>query len=93
MKKPKKHFKPEVTVAMCKECGYCVEVCSQEVFEPASGLNSSGYHYMVVKHAENCNGCLKCFQICADFAISVEPEEDPARAEATGDQTTSAPGN
>ena len=80
MKKPKRHFMPEVTVALCKECGYCVEVCSREVFEPASGLNTGGYHYMVAKHAENCNGCLKCFQICPEFAISVEPEEKSFKA-------------
>jgi NAD-dependent dihydropyrimidine dehydrogenase PreA subunit len=76
MKKPKKAFKAEVNAVLCKECGYCREVCPQEVFEQSSSLNSSGYHYMVAEHAENCNGCLKCFHICPDFAVAVEPVEE-----------------
>jgi NAD-dependent dihydropyrimidine dehydrogenase PreA subunit len=83
MKKPKKPFKAEVNPALCKECGYCQEVCPQEVFEQSDSLNSSGYHYMVAEHSENCNGCLKCFQICPDFAIAVEPAtEGPASEDA-----------
>ena len=83
MKKPKKPFKAEVNVALCKECGYCREVCPQEVFEMSGSLNTSGYHYMVAEHAENCNGCLKCFHICPDFAITVEPADGSVPADPT----------
>ena len=29
-----------------------------------------------LEHAENCNGCMKCFLICPDFAIVVEPVQE-----------------
>ena len=28
----KKSFNPEVNSALCKECGYCCEVCEEAVF-------------------------------------------------------------
>jgi NAD-dependent dihydropyrimidine dehydrogenase PreA subunit len=68
----KKSFNPEVNSALCKECGYCCEVCEQQVFENSGMFNKAGYRYVIPKHADNCNGCMKCFLICPDFAIMVE---------------------
>ena len=81
MSEPKKKcFKPEVNSALCKECGYCCEVCEQDVFENSEMFNQAGYRYIIAKHAENCNGCMKCFLICPDFAILVEQVQEPGSA-------------
>lgn len=68
----KKKFKPEVNTALCKECLYCVEVCEPGIFENSGLFNQAGYRYIVSKRPELCNGCMKCFTICPDFAITVE---------------------
>lgn len=65
-------FNPAVDMVLCKECGYCREVCPQGVFEVSGARNSSGYEYMKAKYGEKCVGCLKCLMICPDFAITVE---------------------
>ena len=73
MSEPKKRqFKPEVNPALCKECLYCCEVCDPGVFENSGLFNKAGYRYIVAKNAANCNGCMKCFTICPEFAITVE---------------------
>jgi formate dehydrogenase (NADP+) beta subunit len=72
----KKKFRPAVTTMLCKDCGYCREVCEHGVFENSGLFNQAGYRYVIPKHAENCNGCLKCFQICPDFAILVEQVQE-----------------
>jgi len=68
----KKIFNPQVNSALCKECGYCCEVCEQGVFENSGMFNQAGYRYFISEHKEKCNGCMKCFLICPDFAILVE---------------------
>ena len=68
----KRLFQVDVNSSLCKECGYCKEVCPSKVFETSGILNTSGYQYMIAKHSEKCIGCLKCLMICPDFAISVE---------------------
>jgi NAD-dependent dihydropyrimidine dehydrogenase PreA subunit len=85
----KKSFNPEVNSALCKDCGYCCEVCEESVFENSGVFNKAGYRYIITKHAENCTGCMKCFLICPDFAILVSqvhenptPSVDTIRAEA-----------
>jgi NAD-dependent dihydropyrimidine dehydrogenase PreA subunit len=68
----KRTYKVEVNSARCKECDYCREVCEPSVFESSGLFNKAGYLYMVVKHEENCTGCMKCIAICPDFAITVD---------------------
>jgi NAD-dependent dihydropyrimidine dehydrogenase PreA subunit len=72
----KKRFLPEVNSALCKECQYCREVCETGVFESSGLFNKAGYRYIIPKNAELCNGCMKCFTICPDFAITVEEVMD-----------------
>ena len=66
-------FTVNVTPERCKECGYCLEVCHMGVFGVSSTFNASGYKPTVVANAERCVGCMRCFTICPDFAISVIP--------------------
>jgi NAD-dependent dihydropyrimidine dehydrogenase PreA subunit len=72
----KKRFRPEVNSALCKECQYCREVCETGVFESSGLFNKAGYRYIIPRHAEKCDGCMKCFTICPDFAITVEEVVD-----------------
>jgi NAD-dependent dihydropyrimidine dehydrogenase PreA subunit len=64
-------FEVALKTESCKECGYCVEVCSVGTFAPAEGFNQKGYRPMEVKSSDYCVGCLKCFFSCPDFAIDV----------------------
>ena len=63
----------EVTVSelLCKDCGYCREVCSLGVFEQSVSFNPAGYRPVVAAHAERCVGCLRCLYICPDFSIGI----------------------
>jgi formate dehydrogenase (NADP+) beta subunit len=63
----------EVTIneQLCKDCGYCREVCLLGVFEQSVNFNPAGYRPAVAAHAERCVGCLRCLYICPDFSIGI----------------------
>jgi len=67
----------EVNAALCKDCGYCKEVCTLGVFEQSDAFNPSGYQPMVAAETERCIGCLNCLYVCPDFAIEIK-ETDAA---------------
>ena len=60
-----------IDAALCKDCGYCREVCALDVFTRSDEFNASGYRPYVAVRPDNCIGCLRCLYICPDFAISV----------------------
>jgi formate dehydrogenase (NADP+) beta subunit len=60
-----------IDAALCKDCGYCKEVCALDVFTRSDDFNASGYRPYVAAKIENCIGCLRCLYICPDFAITV----------------------
>lgn len=62
----------EVNAALCKDCGYCKEVCILKVFEQSEAFNPSGYQPMVATDTKRCIGCLNCLYICPDFAIEIK---------------------
>ena len=64
-------FDVEVNPVVCKDCGYCQEVCRLDVFERSEEFNASGYQSAVATRAERCVGCLNCLYICPDFAITL----------------------
>ena len=70
----------QVDAALCKDCGYCDEVCGLDVFARSDSYHASGYRPYLAAHAERCIGCLRCIYICPDFAISVRDLREPARA-------------
>lgn len=69
---PKKVFDISVDQNVCKACGYCQEMCKFDVFDSSNELNTHGYRYMVAAHKERCVGCLRCFTVCPDCAITVK---------------------
>jgi NAD-dependent dihydropyrimidine dehydrogenase PreA subunit len=71
----KKEFTVELDFEACKECGYCLDVCENDVFSPGSKFNAKGYRSMEVKNPENCIGCMKCFYNCPDFCIEIKGED------------------
>ncbi len=64
-------YSVNVDAALCKDCGYCKDVCALDVFARSDDFNASGYRPYVAAKAENCIGCLRCLYICPDFAINV----------------------
>ena len=70
----------EVNPAVCKDCGYCLEVCELGVFARSEQFNAAGYQPAVADRSERCIGCLNCIYICPDFAITVAPRPLPVAA-------------
>jgi formate dehydrogenase (NADP+) beta subunit len=66
-----RNFDVIINGLVCKDCGYCQEVCSLSIFEQSADFNPSGYKPAVAVHTEQCIGCLRCLYICPDFAITI----------------------
>lgn len=66
-----REFDVDVNPVVCKDCGYCQEVCGLDVFDRSDRFNDSGYLPMVATKAGQCVGCLNCLYICPDFAITI----------------------
>jgi formate dehydrogenase beta subunit len=76
-----RQYTVEVNPIVCKECGYCREMCRMDIFASSDTFNAGGYKPAVVKNANRCVGCLKCLYVCPDFAITIregKPEVCPA---------------
>jgi len=66
-------YEVKIDPALCKDCGYCKEVCALDVFTRSDDFNASGYRPYAATQPQSCIGCLKCLYICPDFAITVSP--------------------
>jgi NADPH-dependent glutamate synthase beta subunit-like oxidoreductase len=76
-----RQYTVEVNPAICKECGYCREMCHMGIFVTSETFNANGYKPSVVTSSDRCVGCLKCLYVCPDFAIRItegQPERGPA---------------
>jgi NADPH-dependent glutamate synthase beta subunit-like oxidoreductase len=74
------HYAVHVDAALCKDCGYCKEVCGLDVFARSDEFNASGYRPYLAAKSENCIGCLRCLYICPDFAIKICNLREPSLA-------------
>jgi formate dehydrogenase beta subunit len=68
-------FDVAVNGLICKDCGYCREVCSLGIFGQSAEFNPSGYKPAVAENRDKCIGCLRCLYICPDFAITIKEVE------------------
>ena len=66
-----RQYTVEVNAAICKDCGYCRELCHMDIFAVSDSFNAGGYKPAVVKSSDRCVGCLKCLYVCPDFAITI----------------------
>ncbi len=64
-------FDVHINPAVCKDCGYCKEVCRLGVFARTTGFNAGGYRPYRAENSAACVGCLECLYICPDFAITI----------------------
>jgi formate dehydrogenase (NADP+) beta subunit len=67
-----RQYTVEVNPVICKECGYCREMCHLGIFTISDRFNASGYKPFVVTSSDRCVGCLKCLYVCPDFAITIK---------------------
>ncbi len=66
-----RRWEVQINPNFCKECGYCKEICTLDIFATGHGYNSSGYRPTEAARPESCVGCLKCLYVCPDFAITI----------------------
>ena len=62
----------EINDDWCKGCAICVEFCPKDV------LRMTPMDKVEVKTLEACTRCLRCEQLCPDFAIVVHGEPGKA---------------
>ena len=72
-----RQYAVEVNPAICKECGYCREMCHMGIFATSDTFNAGGYKPSVVTSSDRCVGCLKCLYVCPDFAITISDRRNP----------------
>jgi NADPH-dependent glutamate synthase beta subunit-like oxidoreductase/NAD-dependent dihydropyrimidine dehydrogenase PreA subunit len=75
-----REFHVAVDSVVCKDCGYCHEVCGLDVFTRSDQFNAAGYLPTVAAKAERCVGCLNCLYICPDFAITITERRSQPQA-------------
>ncbi len=67
-----RRYTVEIARDLCKACDYCKEICRMGVFGTSDTFNAIGYRPAAAVADGRCVGCLKCFAICPDFAISIQ---------------------
>lgn len=63
--------KVEINPDYCKACGWCLNVCPNEVLDFGQVVNKMGYHAVVPDENKKCVACKRCGIMCPEGAISV----------------------
>jgi 2-oxoglutarate ferredoxin oxidoreductase subunit delta len=64
----------QINDAWCKGCAICVEFCPKDV------LAMNRLDKVEVRAIESCTKCLRCEQLCPDFAIVIFGEPGKSKA-------------
>jgi len=72
-KNKKSNFEIHIIEDRCKECGFCIEFCPNDVLTKSEKINAKGFHPPEPLNPESCTGCRTCELLCPDFAIFVTP--------------------
>lgn len=59
-----------------EDCGICIFVCPQELYEPSGQMNERGFVPPQVIDEEKCISCMTCMVSCPDMAIVVEKKKN-----------------
>ncbi|KJJ84849.1 4Fe-4S ferredoxin [Candidatus Omnitrophus magneticus] len=62
-----------INIENCKGCLLCLEVCPAKVFQLSEHVNKKGVKYIEAVSPEKCVTCGRCFAICPDTAIEINP--------------------
>lgn len=54
----------------CKRCGLCVTICPKRVY------SQNEADEVIIDHLDQCIVCMMCQNVCPDFAIEVEKENE-----------------
>lgn len=59
-------YKINLDIIRCKGCGLCADNCPVNVYDYNIGMEP------IPSRESDCIGCMKCEEICPDFAISIK---------------------
>ena len=63
-----------------EDCGICIFVCPNELYEPSGKMNSNGFVPPRMVAEDRCVQCMNCMISCPDMAIVVakkKKKEEP----------------
>ena len=59
-----------INTKRCKRCGLCVTICPKQVY------SQNAADEVLIDHLDQCIVCMMCQNVCPDFAIEVEKENE-----------------
>ncbi len=64
-----------INIEKCKGCELCIKECNKGKLIKSYKTNENGYCYPKITETE-CIGCGNCFQVCSNWAIEIQGEDN-----------------